>query len=290
MNEASIRECINYFSEKGRRFHYGISTNGIPINDDFLEFLNLHRAALQISFDGYAQEKQRMQPTIRYISQMIERIKSYPEIILSINSVFTKPHVSELSKSIIKMIELEIPEIEFCLDILGNWDEESLDIYRYELGKVASYLKANNDGSSRIPVSLFKRKKADRMFCCNQGENSLTIDTDGNIWGCYRFCDYFKLNRGGQDSRAFNFGNILNLDNIIEWIDQNGIEINRSFRTDRYMTSDHQYCFKCEYNRSCRICPANSVLSTSSFWVVPEWQCKVNQLNHDLCHSFHRDH
>jgi uncharacterized protein len=80
------------------KIKFSVTTNGSLLTDAMLDFFDLNRFKVLLSFDGLAQEKGRRKNTLEQTLAALERLKERPGIQLEINSVFSSMTIGDLSQ------------------------------------------------------------------------------------------------------------------------------------------------------------------------------------------------
>jgi radical SAM protein with 4Fe4S-binding SPASM domain len=266
---------------------YSLTTNGSLSSQDILAFLDNHKFAVELSFDGLAHDLQRKKGSARKTENTLKKLLNYPHIKVEVNSVFTPATVDMLNNSIQCALSFGVPSINFSLSTLEPWHEDSLEKYKLEISKLRRFLLEMHKNEGNCPVANFKELKRGR-FSCVAGKNRFAVTTNGDVWGCFLFPDYFKGKEAVPEYHKFCFGNLMDFANhherIYPKISKNYSELSMS-----QFSSGKRDCLFCSYYEYCRICPINAAFSGSDIGNIPEYICKLKRIEIDELKRFHAE-
>jgi sulfatase maturation enzyme AslB (radical SAM superfamily) len=286
-----IKEIVSFLEDKNQELKkkpdYTITTNGSLLTEEILQFLSKYKFHVELSFDGIAQDILRKKGSFKAISPKIGELLNHPDIGLEVNSVFTPASVGYLSKSVKSIMEFDVPNIHVSFSTIETWNQGALLRLKEEMAKVRKIVVGDYKREGTIPVVNFRDMNANGIFYCAAGKDRLAMTTDGEIWGCYLFPDYFKRTgkaedkeRGGwksADFQKFSFGSLENFiknhRNIYPRILRNYSKLSM----DNFSTSKME-CFLCEDLESCAVCPINAAFSGTPLGEVPDHICKIQKI------------
>jgi len=274
-----IKKIVHKVENKKREFHkeikFSISTNGSLINEHVINFFSDHKFRVGLSFDGIAQDQQRKKGSFRQLIPVIKKLSDTPKIELLINSVFTPSTIQYFSKSIELLLNLKVPSIRYSLSFLEPWDEKSISRYKDELIKTRGVLLPLYRRTRTLPILNFSQKP--QISFCPAGSDRLSISTNGEIWGCPLFSDYFERTGESSERKKYCFGT---LEEFSKDYDQKYSQILQNYselRMDHYSTPDRD-CFLCPDIEYCSVCPISSSLSGSPLKKIPSFICKIQKI------------
>ncbi|UCH95507.1 MAG: radical SAM protein [Candidatus Aminicenantes bacterium] len=290
-----IQHTVTLLNEKnkrsGKKIQYCITTNGSLVTGDILEFFNLHHFSVTISFDGLAHDMGRKKGSFEQTVSIIKKLLKYPGIHLSTNSVFTPETVGYLYQSLRFIAELGVPDIRFSLSIIEMWPETALIYFKDQLVLVRQFLLHRYQQDNTIPVSNFSKneRKSKRIFGCFAGKDRMALTADGNVWGCYRFPDYFKGKEATGEYREFFFGGLDYFIENYEIIYPKILSNYSSFRQDVFFTP-HTFCYLCHDVEQCSVCPVSAAFATGSDMLgeISTWECKIQRIQREIVNEFHQ--
>ena len=276
--------------KENKNLKFSVTTNGTLLTGTMLNFFNLHKFTLLLSFDGLTQEKGRKKGTLQQMVQLVKRIRDYPDINLEINSVFSPETITGFSESLRFMIELQGPEITFNISTMDEWGEADLETLRTELDRLGTFLLSYYKEKGTIPVKNFrfsgkKEKKKNAIFQCGAGRNRMAVTPEGKLWGCFLFHDYFKSRQDSSQYQDYSFGALTGF--IADYETRYpGISANYAeLRQDLFRVED-DYCFLCESVEDCVVCPVNAAYSSGSLGRISCRQCQLVKIQRNARKSF----
>lgn len=274
MNKRKIKNII-----------FSMTTNGSLISDDVLNILNLNKFSLLLSFDGIVQDVSRKKDSFDKIVGILKKTNQYPQIDLETNSVFTPSTVASLSKSIISIAELGVPNISLAISQTSLWDHSSISHLKKELETLAEYLLLYYKRKGYIPVVNFRREYTKGVFTCHAAKDRMAMTADGNLWGCHLFADVYNGKEDTEDYAKFCFGDldsfIKNHEEIYSKISANYT----NFPMDRFYTNSTR-CFDCPELEECRVCPVDNLMQGPDIRKIPVWACEQKKITREIRKKF----
>ncbi len=281
LNIDLIRYTVGYVEkEKGqhkKKCQYNISTNGSLITPEILDFFNQYHFTVELSFDGLAQEKAREKGSFEQLIPIIKKLLKQPDIKLLVNSVFSPPTVKYLSESIRFILELGIPHVSLGLAIDKRWNSPSIEKLEKEFKQLMKLLLSHFQKTGNQPLHFFPDLTSKGIWCCSAGQSQLTVSTDGEIWGCALFYEYFKNRKNSDIFQDYYFGTIDEFIKNHKKKYQDLTENYQQLRMDNFYTPNSR-CFLCPHIESCGVCPISSALYWDRLDEVPDYICRINRI------------
>jgi len=276
-----IQDTVGILSEKNRltkkKGQFSITTNGSLLTEDRLPFLAKNRFAIELSFDGFVQNIGRKKESFKKTVSLIQKIHDFPGIRLETNSVFTPETIAFLSRSMEYIVGLGVSSVRFSLSYLNPWNENAIKTLHQEMIKLRFFLTRHFEQTHTIPVYNFIPKKKKGFFFCSAGTDRITITTDGHIWGCHLFSDYYYREKKTSGYEKFHFGHFetfkSNWQNTFPQIKSQY----KKLSMDEYK-ADKRECFLCPDIQWCQVCPVNAAFSSGSIGTISEFFCRLQQL------------
>lgn len=201
------KELINEIVREARvmekngscKFHFKITTNGLLLDEDFIEFSKKQNILIAMSMDGIreAHDKHRIladgMPTFNKLEHTLGLLmasKPYSSIILIVN-----PDTAEyLSDSVKYLIGKNVRYVICSLNYAAYWDENDFIILEKEYKKLSkSYIRWTKE-NKKFYFSMFETKLSSHVnaHCyekerCELGERQLSIAPDGSLYPCVQF-------------------------------------------------------------------------------------------------------
>jgi sulfatase maturation enzyme AslB (radical SAM superfamily) len=289
-----IKYAVLLLEEKNREeqknLEFSMTTNGSLLTGEMLAFFNEHRFAVQLSFDGLAQEKSRKKGTLPHMLQVMKQTRAQPGIAFEINSVFTPATAGDFSGSLRFIIEQGGPDITFNFSTFEKWDPIDLEILKKEMERLADYLVLYYKKTGRIPVKNFRPPDTrPGISRCSAGVDHMAVTPGGKLWGCFLFHDYFKTRLDDPQYREYSFGPLN--DFIVDYeIIYPGITANYSELRQDFYQAEGNDCFLCPEVKTCRVCPINAAYSTGSVGKIPSKICKLIKIEKNAREVFVNGH
>ena len=257
------------------------------MTEEILQFLAEHKFSVELSFDGIAQDILRKKGSFKAISPKIGELLNHPDIGLEVNSVFTPVSVGLLSESVKSIMELGVPNMHVSFSTVEPWNRGALLRLEEEMATLRKIVMDHYRKEGNVPVVNFRDFHAKGIFYCAAGKDRLAIATDGEIWGCYLFPDYFRGIRKAEDKeigrwkgaeyQKFSFGSLENFQKNHRSTYPRILRNYSKLSMDNFSTSKME-CFLCEELESCAVCPINAAFSGIRLGEVPDHICKIQKI------------
>ena len=267
-----IRETIAYSRSKSGYFHYKVTTNGILLDTDFLEYANKTNLQISISIDGNEQAHNTFRrfpdgrTTFEILSEKIDlllRYQPYAKVLMTV-SPETLVHYAD---SVEFLLKKEFKYIIVSLDFSSkNWNELSLKELKRQYERISKIYETRILNEEKFYFSPFEMKLASHIrknnfecYQCHLAKTQISVAFDGLIYPCVQFV------KDGISNREYAIGSITE-------------EIDSEIQNQLYQESKTQMedCLKCDYNPRC-----NNKCSCLS------WQLtgKINQVSPVVCET-----
>ncbi len=260
-----------------KKIRFSLTTNGSRLDDAVLGFLNQHRFSVLLSFDGLAQDLCRKKGSFNRLASLLKKIQEYPGIELQTNSVFTRETVDYLAKSARFMVESGVADVDLSFSTLPPWDDTSLDCLKEQLSILSGFLREYYQRNREIPVTIFRKFQGNKVFGCSAGRDRMTLSTDGKLWGCCFFNDFFRDKPERKGRLRYCFGDLEKFMEDHESI-YPGIISNHDFLRMDYFFTPQEFCMMCEHVEDCVVCPLDAAFGSSVVGMIPLWVCRLRKL------------
>jgi len=266
---------------------FSLTTNGVLLTEDMVEFFALHEFLVVLSFDGLAQEIHRKKGSLPKLQSLVERLKVHPRIRLEVNSVFTPVSVYRMVDSIRYLMDLGVPRIRYCLSVKSPWSDVSLRRLESELEFLLEILVEEQARTGRIPVENFTQRSGvgTGVFRCSGSKDRLALTPEGHVWGCDLFAEHFRRVENPSVLEDYHFGHIDDFIARHNIIYQEKAPLYDQLRTDNFYTASTE-CFICEYLLDCGICPMEAAFSGLPLGEVPSYLCRIQRIKSESRKQF----
>ncbi|MBN1514538.1 MAG: radical SAM protein [Phycisphaerae bacterium] len=198
-----IQSLVAYGREQERRqagrFHFKITTNGLLLDDAFLEFAVRNDVLIAMSFDGVADahdRHRRLAGDRPSFDVLLPRLKSllavrpYASVLMVVN-----PDTAEyLVDSISFLLDLSCRYLIVSLNYAADWQEPDFRVLRKQFKRLASlYVKWTRAGRKfylspfEVKLSSHINRHCYRKERCELARRQLSVDPQGYLFPCVQF-------------------------------------------------------------------------------------------------------
>jgi uncharacterized protein len=191
----------------GGIFHFKITTNGLLMDEAFLEWACRRNVMIAMSFDGVKEAHdahrraangggtyERVLPRLKALLHA----KPYSSILMVVNP----DTVRHLAASAEFLVDLGVQYLIISLNYAAAWTTEDLDILRGQYLRLARDYARWSQLGRKFYVSPFEVKLSSHINqdCfdkerCDLGARQLSVDPEGNLFPCVQFV------KAGRESR-----------------------------------------------------------------------------------------
>ena len=229
-------------SKKGIKFSKTVTTNGLALSKEKIDWLIEHNFFIIISIDGNSS----MHNTHRVYSDKSESFTKISENLalaqkyfapnkISTNTVVTPQNVEYLSDSI-KFLhqDMKMKRVRISVDYFSNWEDTKL--VESQFAKLKEYIlecyRANDDIYVDIIDEKIKSHVQNSCFACNFGELKIGIAPSGTLYPCERLI--------GEDTGELAIGNVFR-----------GFDAEALAHTIASRGNKNEECKDCEFESRC---------------------------------------
>lgn len=199
-------------SKKGIKVLKTVTTNGLSLTKEKIDWLIEHNFFLVISIDGnskmhnthrlYADKSESFTKLVKNLALAQQ---SFDSSKLSTVTVVTPQNIEYLNESV-KFLhkDMKIRRVRISVDYFSDW--EATDIIEIQFAKLKEYIlecyRANDDIYVDIIDEKIKSHIQNSCFECNFGEFKIGIAPSGTLYPCERLI--------GEDRGELSIGNVFN--------------------------------------------------------------------------------
>ncbi|HEY9114033.1 MAG TPA: radical SAM protein, partial [Bacteroidales bacterium] len=199
-----LEKCENIETQSGnKKFSISITTNGTLLDEEVLRRTQ-GKINYLLSIDGdeethdssrkYANGK----GSFKTILPKIQLLKKYQPW-LGARMTITPDTVSRLAKNIEYLHSLGINQFLLGLAVDIDWDENSLELYEKQLFEVGGFYISKRKSGESIRITNFEKDENginchEHRWGCGAGRNTISVNTDGEIYPCSKFLGYEGFN------------------------------------------------------------------------------------------------
>ncbi len=276
-----VRRAV-HFAEDVRRDiglepQYSLTTNGSLITADTIRFFDKYRFAIEISFDGMAQDANRKKGSSPIIIKNIRRMLACPGIRLEVNSVFTPGTIDRLSASARFILGLGVPSVQVSLSGSERWSKDSLKRLGAEMKALREVASEHYRNTGTLGVVNFGTRPGKGSFFCAAGQDRYAVAPDGGIWGCFLFPGHFRGGEKTAEHRKYFFGRIDDLAKGTTRARQTAAAHYARLSLENF-TTRRGSCLFCPEFEGCAPCPVAAALSGSPLGLIPDDVCEIQRI------------
>lgn len=268
-----IYQTIEYIkSQKTKtKFYYGMTTNGILLDDDFIEYMKDNDFVnLAYSIDGKkeTQDLNRITRDGKGTFDIVEKnakklLDTFPDLIAM--AVVTKNNLANLSENVEYLIELGFKSINLQFNYTDNWQDEDLSEIKKQYEKVGEIYYnriLNEEDISIIAIEEKIKTHVKQGFNCNEecqlGIKSVNVDIDGRLYPCVQFVENEK----------FVIGDC-----------KDGIDIEKRKALIESSHKEKEICKNCAINKRCKhTCACRNYMTTKDVNEVSPLVCEFERM------------
>jgi uncharacterized protein len=198
-----IRSLVAHGREMERRqagrFHFKITTNGLLLDEEFLDFSIRNDVLIAMSFDGIKEghDRHRRLPNGRGTFDLLcEKLRlllaarPYSSVLMAVN-----PDTARyLSESVSALLDLSCRYLIVSLNYAADWTERDLKTLRREYARLGSlYVKWTRAGRKfylspfEVKLSSHINRHCFRKERCELAQRQLSVDPQGYLYPCVQF-------------------------------------------------------------------------------------------------------
>lgn len=279
--DKTIVPLVEWIQETNLPITYSMTTNGTLLNKENLSFLKDYNIRFMLSFDGVAQDNNRIMKSKKSSYNTI--LNSWNDIQANqlcsmVRSTVTKDTLSSLYNNIKLMEQLQVKNYHVLPNLWEEWTEQDLAVLQSQLQLYEEYIIENFEENKlpllfsdyghsfwRIAATTSVSDRRSNFQClpenrCGMGvKGSCSIDTHGDIYGCHHITPLTR------DSEWY-------LGNVYDGVDQIRIE-NLISLYDRKQIGNSD-CISCPLDNICDGgCTSTNLMVTGDLNKVPKTYC-----------------
>jgi uncharacterized protein len=181
------------------RFHFKVTTNGVLLNERFLEFCSRNQILVAMSFDGIreAHDRHRRLPdgtgTFELLLDKLKlllAVRPYSSVLM----VVSPDTARYLTESVCFLLDLGCRYLVISLNYAGAWREAHLRALEAQYRRLGSLYVDWTRRGRKFYLSPFEVKLSShiagecyRKDRCELGVRQLSVDPDGYLYPCVQF-------------------------------------------------------------------------------------------------------
>ncbi len=295
-----IQRAVEY-AESSRspekRLRFRLSTNGLLLSGEIADFLQAHKFAVQLSFDGIAAAQEHRGPhTFALLDRLLDVLRTrYPGLwnhSLRITMTVVPATVRHLASSVEYFLRKSVRELSIapcitCYPGPEGWSRAELD---EQVSRISEVSRSHLDRTGKVPALFFRKAHEDACTgvhankpCSALDGRALAVDVDGLVYGCPLFaesCQDFPAGSLMPGLKAMRMGSIR--DPAFPERRAHAVRVARRLVPADWPArcrSSYGQCGECRYRAGCSICPVSvwSKPNDADPFRVPDFICAFNQ-------------
>jgi uncharacterized protein len=212
--ERAVTRCRSIEAAGRARFHFKVTTNGLLLDESFLDYASRERVHIGVSLDGIpeAHDRHRRDATGAGTSAtLVSRIslllayQPYASALMTI----TPETVAHYADSVESLLDAGFRYIVASLDYAGDWQERHLGLLEHQYRRLAALYERLTIEGRKLYFSPFEKKLASHIHggdavCrrCHFGVRQLSVAPNGDLYPCVQFV------QDGRSNHAFRLGDV----------------------------------------------------------------------------------
>ena len=255
------------------RLRFGVTTNGLLLNERRAGFLARHRVRTSLSFDGLpAAQGQRAPGSFGRLDRTLSRLRRcHPRFFekdLEVGLTLTAANLATLADSVEYFFGKRLRTIHLNPRLTPDpdWGADSIDELDRQLSRVSRSSRRLYERTGRVPLALFRKagrpaRTQTQEGVCGAGSGlTLTVDVDGQATGCvlfagsYRSPSWTRLQPGLAALQIGRLGDPAFAGRLAAYPErarESGLLVRPPGAHSSY-----GWCSECRCRRRCDVCPA----------------------------------
>ena len=226
MNFDAVKEVVKYArsreAEYGKRFRFTITTNGMLLDDDKIDFINREMSNVVLSIDGRREVHDRMRPSPNGKGSYDIILPKFKKLVENrdrdkdwyVRGTFTKYNL-DFSEDVFSLYEQGFDQISVEPVVCESkypyaLTEEDIPAIAAEYERLAQRLLENDKQGKHFNFFHFMIDldqgpcAVKRLRGCGCGNEYVSITPDGDIFPCHQFVGIEEYKRGNLDDGTFD--------------------------------------------------------------------------------------
>ena len=228
MNFDVVKEIVEYARQQeklyNKNFRFTITTNGVLLNDEILDYINKNMHNVVISLDGRKEINDMMRPRAGgqgsydlIVPKFIKLAESRNQTDYYIRGTFTR-HNLDFSKDVLHMADLGFKQIS-VEPVVGSDDtdyairEEDISAICNEYERLAAELYERHKKGGKDDFNFFHFNidltggpcVIQRLVGCGSGTEYLSVTPEGELYPCHQFVGLEGFSMGNVFDGMNNF-------------------------------------------------------------------------------------
>lgn len=288
-----MQMAVRHIAEQrltNKAVRYGLSTNGVLVDEEIAAFLDENNVETRISFDGVPEAQNlRAAGTFERLDRLLDFLCNEHRAFLNnrvrINMSLAPKAIRFLADSVQYFFRKGVGELSIYPAITRQqeWSTAYLDELQSQFRRIFEISADRFRQTGNVPLLLFRKSPAEflhsagtRPVCGAVRGGSITVDVDGVAYRCVRAAEsYMRSPRRiwGACGDPSRFGDIAAPDlRVTE------LRADEALVREDAGYSSYGRCAECRFIDSCMICPFLSGLDEPDTNRVPDFLCAFTKI------------
>jgi len=277
LQKDTIQDLVAYAayleSKQGKQLYFKVTTNGVALDDEFLEYSIRHNIFIAMSLDGVREAHDRHRrlsdgsPSFDFLRPRLETLleaRPYSSIIMVVN-----PDTARfVCDSVRYLMELSCRYLILSLNYNAPWDEADLSVLNRQMEKLGElYIEWTREGRKfylspfEVKISSHVNKHCYQKERCELAARQVSVDPQGFLYPCVQFT------KAGPSS-----------DWCIGSLDTGIVETRRQALRDQ-SEAEKEQCSQCAISKRCNnTCGCLNWQTTGTINEVSPVLCRYEQM------------
>lgn len=278
------------------KLSFALMTNGMVMSRRVTDFLVSQQIKVQLGFDGVPPAQNlRGEGTFDTLDKLLDRLRTehtrWFSQKLSVSVTLSSQTICHLADSFEYLLGKGVREIGigplFTYD--AGWKIERFEDLDHQFARIFRRSQCHYLRTGEVPLVDFRktlrdahpRPRSPQMCAAPEGKN-LTVDVDGQVYGCVTFANSFQKRPGGFLSDRLNSMRLglLTAPELPSRLDAYRVAAQRTgiFTGKEKKYSSFGRCGDCAYLDACMLCPVSigHIPGNSDINRVSDLQCAYN--------------
>ena len=193
-----IYQCVEYSKQfPGVKFNWNMTTNGLLLDEEFLQFACQEKIDVAMSHDGLMSRVNRLDPggkeCLNRLDEKLRRLLRYRPGAFIMATV-TPETAGMVYDSMKHLTGMGVRRFNLAIDArpCAGWDEDSMDLLSEQLGMLGNFILEKFREGEDVYFNPFEEKilaitKDRPCHVCRLGKRKPYIDWDGAVYPCIQF-------------------------------------------------------------------------------------------------------
>jgi len=289
---------VNQRQGPRRRIQFGLTTNGLLLDERRVAFLERHRFSVQISCDGGAPSQDLRAPgSFAILERLFDRLRLRHRQFLhrrvSVAITVTPPAIPNVAEAFEYLLAKGVREVAISA-AMGQRrlsPAQAVELDR-QFGRIYRWSLRHYRATGEVPLVLFRRTALDPRKpddtdwpCAAAVGNNLVVDVDGGVYSCallIRSCQTVARPALARRLAAMSLGPVTDVQGLLRRRARlpDRARVAGIFGPQSRKRSGHDRCATCRYAAACFVCPIACAKNPDSADAnrIPDFQCAFNRI------------